>query len=154
VNPASEERLLTPAFLTLIGTGLFYFAAFGMIVPVLPRFVEGPLGGSDVAVGLTFGAFGLGAVVLRPVAGRIGDRAGRRILIFSGAVVAALASAAYFAVDGVPVLIAARLAQGVGEAAFWVGIATSVADLTPEARRGEGMSYFSVALYSGTAFGP
>jgi MFS family permease len=154
VKPAREERLLTPAFLVLIATGLCYFAAFGMIVPVLPRFVEGPLGGSDVAVGIAFGAFGLGAVALRPIAGRIGDRVGRRILILSGAVIAALASAAYFVVDGVPVLVAARMVQGVGEAAFWVGIATSVADLTPEARRGEGMSYFSVALYSGTAFGP
>jgi MFS family permease len=154
VTTAREERLLTPAFLTLIATGLCYFTAFGMIVPVLPRFVEGPLGGTDLAVGLTFGAFGLGAVVLRPVAGRIGDRVGRRVLILSGAVIAALASAAYFAVDGVPLLVGARAAQGVGEAAFWVGIATTVADLTPEARRGEGMSYFSVALYTGTAFGP
>jgi len=154
VTPAREERLLTPAFLVLIATGTCYFTAFGMVVPVLPRFVEGPLGGGDVAVGITFGAFGLGAVALRPVAGRIGDRSGRKVLILAGALIAALASATYFLVDGVALLVLARMAQGVGEAAFWVGIATSVADLTPEARRGEGMSYFSVALYTGTAFGP
>lgn len=149
-----EERLLTPAFLVLIATGTCYFTAFGMVVPVLPRFVEGPLNGSDVAVGITFGAFGLGAVALRPVAGRIGDRRGRKVLILAGALIAALATATYFLVDDVPLLVVARMGQGVGEAAFWVGIATSVADLTPEARRGEGMSYFSVALYAGTAFGP
>jgi MFS family permease len=154
VTAARDERLLSRAFLVLIATGTCYFTAFGMVVPVLPRFVEGPLGGSDVAVGLTFGAFGLGAVALRPVAGRIGDRSGRRILILAGALIATLASATYFLVDGVPLLVGARLLQGVGEAAFWVGIATSVADLTPERRRGEGMSYFSVALYTGTAFGP
>jgi len=49
-SPA-EERLLTPAFLVLITTGVFYFLAFGMVIPVLPRYVEGPLGGGSVAVG-------------------------------------------------------------------------------------------------------
>jgi MFS family permease len=154
VTTARGERLLTPAFLLLIATGTCYFVAFGMVVPVLPRFVEGPLHGSDLAVGITFGAFGAGAVLLRPVAGRIGDRRGRKVLILAGALIAAIATATYFLVDDVPLLVVARMGQGVGEAAFWVGIATSVADLTPEARRGEGMSYFSVALYSGTAFGP
>ncbi len=154
MTTARGERLLTPAFLVLIATGTCYFAAFGMVVPVLPRFVEGPLNGSDLAVGITFGAFGAGAVLLRPLAGRVGDRRGRKVLILAGALIAALASATYFFVDDVPLLVVARMGQGVGEAAFWVGIATSIADLSPESRRGEGMSYYSVALYSGTAFGP
>ena len=133
---------------------MFYFVAFGMIVPVLPRFVEGPLGGSDFAVGVVVGAFGLGAVILRPFAGRVGDRAGRRVLVLSGAVIAALAAASMVVADSVPLLVAARVVQGIGEAAFWVGIATTAADLAPEKRRGEGMSYFSFAVYTGTAFGP
>ena len=43
---------------------------------------------------------------------------------------------------------------GLGEAAFFVGAATMITDLAPIERRGEAISYWSVAVYSGLAFGP
>jgi predicted MFS family arabinose efflux permease len=43
---------------------------------------------------------------------------------------------------------------GLGEAAFFVGAATMITDLAPVERRGEAISYWSVAVYSGFAFGP
>jgi len=43
---------------------------------------------------------------------------------------------------------------GVGEAAFFVGAGTLVTDLAPADRRGEAISYWSVAVYGGLAFGP
>jgi MFS family permease len=47
-----------------------------------------------------------------------------------------------------------RLLTGVGEAAFFVGAATMITDLAPEARMGEAVSYWSVAIYGGLAVGP
>jgi MFS family permease len=41
-----------------------------------------------------------------------------------------------------------------GEAAFFVGAATMITDLAPADRRGEAVSYWSVAVYGGLAFGP
>ena len=43
---------------------------------------------------------------------------------------------------------------GIGEAAFFVGAASMITDLAPEDRRGEAISYWSVAVYGGLAFGP
>ena len=43
---------------------------------------------------------------------------------------------------------------GFGEAAFFVGAATMITDLAPADRRGEAVSYWSVAVYGGLAFGP
>ena len=47
-----------------------------------------------------------------------------------------------------------RLLTGVGEAAFFVGIAAAAQDMAPEHRRGEAVSYFSVTVYTGIAVGP
>ncbi len=151
---SSDDRLLTPRFALVVAVGLAYFFSLGMLLPVVPLFVEDELGGGSVAVGVAVGAFSVGAVLLRPFAGRIGDRMGRRILIIGGALTVGVAVALYPLADSVAVLLPARVLGGIGEAAFFVGAGTMVTDLAPEARRGEAISYWSVAVYGGLAFGP
>jgi MFS family permease len=151
---ATRERLLTPRFLLVVASGLSYFMAIGMLIPVVPRYVKGPLAGGNVGVGVAVGSLFVGAVLLRPYAGRLGDRFGRRVLIIGGALIIAASTAVYGAVDALPYLVVIRLVSGVGEAAFFVGAATMITDLAPENRRGEAVSYWSVAVYGGLAFGP
>ncbi|HEU4481190.1 MAG TPA: MFS transporter, partial [Actinomycetota bacterium] len=130
-----------------------YFVAIGSIIPTVPRFVEGPLGGTNVSVGLVVGSFAFTAVLLRPLVGSIGDRKGRRILIVSGASIVGASIVAYVAVESLPLLVALRLVMGAGEAAFYVGAASAINDLAPDERRGEALSIFSLALYGGIAIG-
>jgi MFS family permease len=151
MKPAS---LLTPRFVIVVTSGLCYFTALSMLLPVLPRYVEHELDGGGIAVGLASGSLFIGAIVLRPYAGRIGDRVGRRILIIGGAAVVAVSTALYGIVASLPWLVAARTLTGVGEAAFFVGAATMITDLAPAERRGEAVSYWSVAVYGGLAIGP
>jgi MFS family permease len=150
----AEDRLLTPRFVLIIATGLAYFLAIGMMVPTVPVFVERSLGGDSVAVGIAVGSFAVGAILLRPFAGRIGDRYGRRILIIGGALIVAAAWALVLVATSMAVLVGARILGGIGEAAFFVGAGTMVTDLAPERRRGEALSYWSIAVYGGVAFGP
>ncbi len=147
-------RLLTGRFVLVVVAGLAYFMALGVVLPVVPQYVKHQLGGNSVSVGVAVGALFVGAVLLRPYAGRLGDRFGRRVLIVSGALVVALSVLAYGAVEELWFLIAVRALTGLGEAAFFVGAASMVADLAPVARRGEAFSYWSVAVYGGLAFGP
>lgn len=146
--------LLTPRFLLIVLAGLLYFVSLSMLIPVVPLYTKGPLGAGDVGVGIAVGSLFVGAVLLRPYAGRVGDRLGRRLLIIGGAAVVAVSIAAYGLVASVPYLVAVRVLTGLGEAAFFVGAATMITDLAPEARRGEAVSYWSVAVYGGLAFGP
>lgn len=148
------ERLLTLRFATVVAAGLAYFLSLGMLLPVVPLYVEGPLGGSDLAVGVVVGGFAVGAVLVRPLAGRLGDRRGRKALIIAGGLIVGLTTLAYQPVEAVPALFAVRLLGGIGEAAFFVGAGTMATDLAPEARRGEAISYWSIAVYGGLAFGP
>ena len=125
-----------------------------MVLPVLPLFVTGPMGGTSFDVGLVAGAFSISAVLLRPVAGGLGDRIGRRALLLGGGLVAALSIAGYALTSSVMPIVALRLLNGVGEAFFFTAAATTIADIAPESRRGEAMSFFSLAVFLGIGVGP
>lgn len=150
----TRPRLVTPIFVLITLATFAYFMAVGAIIPTLPRFIEGPLGGTSVSVGLGVGAFAVSAVLMRPFIGSFGDRRGRRILMLGGATLVAASIFGYAAAESLVVLIGFRLLTGVGEAAFYVGAASGINDLAPDERRGEALSYFSLALYSGLAAGP
>ena len=149
-----RERLITKPFALVMLSTLAYFTAVGSVVPILPRYVTGPLGGDNLMVGVVVGAFAISAILLRPFVGGVGDRRGRRILIISGGVLAGISIAGYALGDSVPVLILMRILTGVGEAAYYVGAASVINDLAPDERRGEALSYFSLALFGGLALGP
>jgi MFS family permease len=153
VARGQRERLITRPFLLISGASLAYFTAAGLTLPGVPRYVEGPLDGSNAAVGLAVGAFSLTAVLFRPWAGRLGDRRGRRPLMVGGAAVVGLSVLGYLAVS-LTGLVAFRLLSGLGEAFFFTGAAAAIADLAPEERRGEAVSYFTLALYLGIGIGP
>ena len=65
-----RPRLVTARFAFIVAAGLAYFLALSMLAPVLPLYVRGQLHGKGTAVGIGVGAFAVGAVLLRPYAGR------------------------------------------------------------------------------------
>jgi MFS family permease len=146
--------LLTRRFVLVTVAALAYFIGLGVLVPVVPLVVERELDGGGVAVGVAVGAFSLTAAILRPWAGLLGDRSGRRLLVVGGSVALAAVISAYTLAGGLAALVFLRVLTGVGEAAVFVGAATAVQDLAPASRRGEAASYFSVAVYGGLALGP
>jgi predicted MFS family arabinose efflux permease len=150
----TRPALLTPAFVTVTLAALAYFTGDGVLIPAVPRYTHGPLGAGDVAVGLVVAAFSLSAFFLRPWAGRVADRWGRRPLLLAGAGLFAASTLAYGLASSPAALAGLRLLTGAGEALFWVGALTAVADLAPAERRGEAMSLASLSLYLGIGVGP
>jgi MFS family permease len=149
-----SNGLISVPFVMVTLCTLCYFSGLGTLLTTLPKYVKNELHGNGFVVGLSVGVFSVSAAVLRPWAGRLGDRKGRRILVVGGSLIVAASVAAYDVVNGIPMLIALRIVSGIGEAAVFVGAATAVQDLAPPHRRGEAASYFSVALYAGLAIGP
>lgn len=150
----ARPTLFTPLFLTVALAELAYFTADGVLLPVLPRYVEGPLGGGNIDVGFVIGAFSVVAFFLRPWAGVQADRRGRRILMVAGASIFAISVAGYLVATSVPVLIAMRFLTGTGEALFFTAALAANVDLAPPERRGEAFSFASLALYLGIGAGP
>ena len=150
----TEPRLVTPLFVLITASGLFYFLAVASLLPTLPRYVADELSGSGFEVGLVVGAFAVSAALVRPWAGRLGDVLGRRTMAAAGAAIAAVSIAPLGLVEAVWFLVVVRLITGLGEAAFFIGAATAAQDLAPDHRRGEAASFFSIAIYGGLALGP
>ncbi len=149
-----EERLLTRAFVLLGLADLAYFTSVGVTVHTLPLFATGPVGSAEAGAGLAFGAFGVTALLCRPLAGRLSDHHGRLPLMVFGALLAAVGMALFPFVDTLTAVVLIRLLQGVAEAAFFVAGFALLADIAPASRMGEAVSYNSLGLYLGLAFGP
>ncbi len=142
-----------PRFALVVCSASFYFIGIGTLAPVLPHYVQDVLKGGGIEVGVVVGAFAVSAALLRSSVGRLGDRSGRRVLVVGGCAAAGLSIFGYGA-DGVATLVLLRLLTGAGEAAMFVGAATTAQDLAPDDRRGQAASYFSIAVYGGLAIGP
>lgn len=149
-----RTRLLTRPFVVVTASAFVFFIYIGMLIPIVPLFIEGPLGRGEFGIGLTIAIFAGAAIVARPVLGRLADRYGRRVLLVGGASVAGLAGIASSQITEFWQLLIMRSVMGIGEAAVFVGAATLIADLSPRDRRAEGASYFSVAVFGGIGVGP
>ncbi len=149
-RPAAGAR----AVLAVFGVALSCFVAFGAVLPILPRYVHGPLGSGDVAVGIVVGAFAITAIVARPWAGRETDRRGRRDVLAGGAAVAGLGGALLFLPLDVPGLVFARLVVGIGEGIVFTAASAWVVDLAPPDRRGRLIGLFGLSVWGGMSAGP
>lgn len=151
------ERAYTPRVMALFGAGIAYFVVAGISFPVLPRLVEDELGGSKTDIGLAFATFALGMLIVRPVAGVVSDRIGRRPLMIGGAV-----GVAVFQLLHVPaadtgelwVLLVVRVGTGAFSSLMYLAQATTATELPPVQHRARVFSTFSVAVFVGFAIGP
>jgi MFS family permease len=154
LSALDDHRLITPQFVVVTLTTFVFFVYIGILIPIIPLFIEGPLGGGEFAIGLTVAVFAVAAISVRPLVGRIADRFGRRVLMIGGALMAAGGGALSGHADALWQLLGLRAVMGIGEAAVFVGAATLIADLSPRDRRAESASYFSVAVFAGLGVGP
>lgn len=151
---ANSDRLFTPAFVALTLSELAYFTAGGLVIGLTSFFVQGPLGSDETGVGLAGAAFGITTLVLRPFAGRLADRRGRRPLLIGGSMLFAVVVLGHVVASELLFLLGLRLLLGVAEAFYFVAGFAALADLAPPGRTGEALSFNSLALYVGLALGP
>lgn len=151
---APDDRLITRPFVVVTLAAFAFFMYIGTLLPLIPLYIEGPLGGGEFGVGLNAAVFAVAAVAARPVLGRMADRYGRRAIMIAGGLIAAAGGFGISQVDTLAALLGFRVLTGLGEAAMFVGAATLIADLSPRDRRAEGASYFSVAVFTGLGVGP
>src|SRR5436190_1308010 len=97
-----EPRMVTGRFFIVTLATFCYFLSLGSLLPTIPKYVEDVLGGNGFDVGLVVGAFAVSAAIVRPWAGRLGDRYGRRVLLSGGAFLVGVVTFAYTLVDALP----------------------------------------------------
>lgn len=128
--------------------------AVGAVLPVLPRFVRGPLDAGNVAVGVVVGSYAVTGLLLRPFAGRLADHRGRKPTVLLGSILVALGGFMYLLPLGVGGLIAARLVLGAGEGTVFTASSAWVVDLAPPERRGRVIGLYGLSVWAGLSIGP
>jgi MFS family permease len=142
------------AFAGVFAATLVAFLAVGAVLPILPRYVQGPLDGGDIAVGIVTGAFALAAVIGRPIGGRLADEHGRKPIVLIGMALCSVAACLYYVPLGVAGIVFARLVLGLGDGWLYTASATWIVDLAPEERRGQAIGLFGMAIWGGLSLGP
>lgn len=128
--------------------------AVGSVLPVLPRYVRGPLGSTDLAVGIVIGSYALTGLLLRPIAGRLADTRGRKPTVLIGALLVSLSGLLYLPHLGIPGLLAGRLVLGAGEGALYTAGSAWIVDMAPPERRGRILGLYGLAVWGGLSVGP
>ena len=137
-----------------MGAMLAFYVCVGILVPVLPVFIENGMSSGEAMVGVTAVAFSVAAVLSRPLITLVGVHWGRRALMIGGGFVGAAGGLGMVLVTEPWQVLPLRALMGIGEAALFVGASTIAVDLAPPNRRAEAASYLSLSVFGGLAIGP
>lgn len=99
-------------------------------------------------------AYLLASTAMVAVAGRLGDRHGRRRLLLGGIALFTIASIGCALAPSLGLLVAARAAQGIGAAAMMALAMPFVGAVVPSKRSGSAMGLLGTMSAAGTALGP
>ncbi len=149
-GPSASRR----AFAGIFAVTALGLLAVGATLPVLPRYVSGPLGAGDLTVGIVTGAFAATGLLFRPIGGAFADSRGRKPVVVVGALLTAAAGCLYFVPAGVPGLIVARLCLGAGEGMVYTAGSAWIVDMSPADRRGRIIGLYGLAIWGGLSVGP
>jgi len=140
----------------LVVVGLAFFTdglAYAMLPPLLPEYARA-FGLSQTRLGLLYGMYA-GALLLATVPlGAWVDRRGRRGPFLGGLVGFGGATLLFAFAGTYPLLLLARMLQGVAAAATWVAGLAMLADHFPAGQRGKGMSAVFACTNLGLLLGP
>lgn len=119
---AMAARLVPLGLITLV-----FNLGGGIIAPALPLYAR-TLGADYRGLGLIGAAHGLAFAALTIPLGRASDHFGRRALLLLSALAVGTAAGCYLSATGVPGLVAGKLLEAAGWAAFWPALEAWVAE--------------------------
>ncbi|HEX6746302.1 MAG TPA: MFS transporter [Longimicrobium sp.] len=146
--PAAGKSPLGIVFLTVF----LDLVGFGIVIPLLPLYAQ-RFGAGPVTVTWLLAVYSLMQFLFAPMWGRISDRVGRRPVLLLGLFGSAATYLAFGLAGSLPVLFAARAANGLAGAN--IGVAQAyVADVTGPEERARGMGIIGAAFGLGFIIGP
>ena len=149
----TTQKILSRDFLFGFLAQFAFTSAFFLLVPTLPIYLS-RLEAKGAEIGLLIGTLGLSSLFLRPFVGRALLRIPERKFMIAGTVLHALACVAYFWSPPFWPLLIVRIFQGIAMAFFSTASFTLIANTTPEIRRGQIFSYYTLSMNFAFALAP
>jgi MFS family permease len=139
------EKILTRDFILSFFAQFAFSSVFCILIPTFPIYLAGK-GSPEAEIGLLIGVFSVSSLILRPFVGRGLLRIPERTFMIAGTILYIFSSFAYlFAIPFWPLLII-RILHGIGLAFFSTASFTLIANISPEAHRGQSLSYYYLAI--------
>ena len=147
------QKILTRDFVLTFFAQFAFSFVFSLLIPTLPIYLS-RVGSTEVEIGILIGILGFSSLVLRPFVGRALLKIPEKNFMIAGALLFTLTSVAYLLAPPFWPFLIVRILQGIGFAFFSTASYTLVANISPEAHRGQSLSYFYLAFNISAALAP
>ncbi|MBT2258923.1 MFS transporter [Priestia megaterium] len=145
-----EQKLV---LLILLSNIFIAFLGIGLIVPVMPSFMD-IMHLSGKTMGYLVAVYAMAQLLISPFAGRWVDRYGRKKIIIIGLFLFGVSELIFGLGTNVVVLYISRILGGISAAFIMPGVTAYVADITSVQERPKAMGYISAAISTGYIIGP
>jgi MFS transporter, DHA1 family, multidrug resistance protein len=144
-----KNRNLSILFITLVVVML----GFGIIIPILPFYVE-KFGGGGKEMGMLMAIFSVMQFIFSPIWGNLSDRYGRKPILMIGIFGNAVSMIILGLSNSLWMLYASRGLAGILSSATLPTSMAFISDSTSERERGGGMGIIGAAMGTGMVLGP
>lgn len=148
-----KNKLWSKDYLFLITANFFLFFAGCLLLPVLP-FTLKQSGVNDFQIGAAIAVFYVTSLLIRTLTSKAAARIGKKTLLLLAMFVFTFAMVGYYLFAGLTMIIILRLVQGLGFGASTTLYGSTVANIVPNERMGEGMGFFGLGISVAFVLGP
>jgi MFS family permease len=135
------RKILTRDFIVGFFAQFTFLSVFYILIPTLPIYLLRS-GSKEAEIGVLIGIFFISSLVLRPFVGKALLKIPEKNFMIAGALLFVLTSFAYLLAPPFWPFLIVRVFQGIGLAFFHTASFTLIANISPEAHRGQSLSYF------------
>jgi MFS family permease len=147
------REILTRDFILAFFAQFTFSFVYHSFVPTLPIYLSRS-GSNEVEIGVLIGIFAVSSLVLRPFIGKALLRIPEKKFMIGGALLFTLTSVGFLFTPPFWPFLIVRVFQGIGFAFFQTATLTLIANISSEVRRGQSLSYFTLAQSVSSALGP
>ena len=147
----SKKQNITLAI--LLSNLFIAFLGIGLVIPVLPTIMN-ELHISGSVVGYMVAAFAITQLIVSPIAGKMVDSIGRKIMIVAGLFIFGFSELLFGLGRTVEILFISRMLGGVSAAFIMPAVTAYIADITTLSQRSKALGYMSAAISTGFIIGP
>ncbi len=149
----ATQKIFTRDFVLSFFAQFAFSSVFFILIPTIPIYLS-RLGSKEAEIGVLVGVFSVSSLVLRPFVGRALLKIPERSFMIAGALLYAFSSIVYIIAKPFWPFLIVRILQGIGLALFATASFTLVTRISPEARRGQSIGYFYLAINIAFALAP
>lgn len=150
----TKSPIWTKSFNINFITNFLIYLCMYLLIVIIASYAKSEYNVSDSTAGLVTGLFIIGSLIGRFATGKYVNKVGPKRILLIGLVFLLITQLLYFIEGSITLLMFTRLINGIATGITTTATGTIAAYVTPNDRKSEGISLFSLSLVIGAAIGP